>query len=172
MSGIQHAVRAAAGVSPHPFDSPHVSASLPAPKPVAHPPSASGPTGAYGYCRLAIIDAHPVKHMDTRTFDASADLNFAELAANVEPFRRMCANFYGQSKRLDGDADKGPYGSDTSKAPWVTRVFCRWWALRNLPLTVFDSIRELSPDDKWNVTTCPDAVDMRGVRSVPWWYVR
>ncbi|KAI9179325.1 hypothetical protein H9P43_005988 [Blastocladiella emersonii ATCC 22665] len=112
--------------------------------------------GAYGYCRFAIIDALPVKHMDTRTFENTMETNLAELNAYTAPFFDLCAA---------ADASK-----DATLA-WPLSTFCRWWFMRD-SLLAFDTVRKMTPADRVNVTTCPDAVDFPNVENVPWWHIR
>ncbi|ORZ33466.1 hypothetical protein BCR44DRAFT_42681 [Catenaria anguillulae PL171] len=112
--------------------------------------------GAYGYCRFAVIDKYPVRHLDTRTFENTMETNLAELRAYTQPFASLCEAL-----------------EDPSREPvaWPLKVFCRWWNLRD-PLFAFDSVRKMEDEDKVNVTRCPDTVDWKGVENVPWWHIR
>ncbi|KNE56819.1 hypothetical protein AMAG_02593 [Allomyces macrogynus ATCC 38327] len=112
--------------------------------------------GAYGYCRFAVIDAHPVKHMDTRTFDNGFEINLAELGAYTNPFNQLCA-----------DTEQEP----DSHVGLPLRVFCRWWTMRDNVLA-FDTVRKMTWADKDKPNTCPDQIDFPGVQNVPWWHVR
>ncbi|KNE64728.1 hypothetical protein AMAG_10078 [Allomyces macrogynus ATCC 38327] len=119
-----------------------------------------------GYCRFAVLDAYPMKHLDTRTFVGEVDKKLREVEASHKQFLDWCADV---RKTASPDTKEGYFALDV----------CRRLAMRD-PFGNYVTFREMTPADAdveeggWE--TCFESAEvLKGgaeMWAVPWWQVR
>ncbi|KAJ3357472.1 hypothetical protein GGF32_001081 [Allomyces javanicus] len=110
-----------------------------------------------GYCRFAILDGFPMKHLDTKTFVGGIDQKIRELNASQKQFSDWCAEVL---RRASAETKEGKFALDV----------CRRWAMRD-PYRNYVTFREMVPRDVSRTGECLE--DPTGeMAAVPWWHVR
>ncbi|KAI9136177.1 hypothetical protein BKA69DRAFT_1042759 [Paraphysoderma sedebokerense] len=103
--------------------------------------------GSMGFCRFAIIDKYPVRHMDTKSFTG----NFAANGDEGKVYKYMMS-----TKCRD---------IDSLRAPRHLQLFCRLWGMRDPMITAYATIRAIDSRDK--VTqSCPNPDDFPGLENI------
>ncbi|KAJ3345241.1 hypothetical protein GGF32_008539, partial [Allomyces javanicus] len=113
-----------------------------------------------GYCRFAILDAYPMKHLDTKTFTGSTSRNMREAGATGDLINWFCAH-----------VESGLISS----APWAASMrtaLCGRLGRRD----VFHDYRtfgEMRPTHAVRTDKCfEEPGEMGEMAGVPWWYPR
>ncbi|KAJ3367599.1 hypothetical protein GGF31_007412 [Allomyces arbusculus] len=110
-----------------------------------------------GYCRFAILDGFPMKHLDTKTFVGGIDQKIRELNASQKQFGDWCAEVL---RRASSETKEGKFALDV----------CRRWAMRD-PYRNYVTFREMVPRDVARRGECLE--DPTGeMAAVPWWHRR
>ncbi|KNE64729.1 hypothetical protein AMAG_10079 [Allomyces macrogynus ATCC 38327] len=110
-----------------------------------------------GYCRFAILDGFPMKHLDTKTFVGGIDQKIRELNASQKQFGDWCAEVL---RTASAETKEGKFALDV----------CRRWAMRD-PYRNYVTFREMVPRDMGRAGECLE--DPTGeMAAVPWWHVR
>ncbi|KNE61594.1 hypothetical protein AMAG_06407 [Allomyces macrogynus ATCC 38327] len=113
-----------------------------------------------GYCRFSILDAFPMKHLDTKTFVGSIDKKVREAKATGDLIDWFCAHV--QSGLLGGG----------SWAAAVRSAFCARLQRRDV-FHEYLSFGEMRPRHAARQDTCfEEPGEMGEMSSVPWWYPR
>ncbi|KAJ3362028.1 hypothetical protein GGF31_001830 [Allomyces arbusculus] len=113
-----------------------------------------------GYCRFSILDAFPMKHLDTKTFVGSIDKKVREAKATGDLIDWFCAHV--QSGLLGGG----------SWAAAVRSAFCARLQRRDV-FHEYVSFGEMRPRHAARQDTCfEEPGEMGEMVSVPWWYPR
>ncbi|KAJ3362137.1 hypothetical protein GGF32_006422, partial [Allomyces javanicus] len=119
-----------------------------------------------GYCRFAVLDAYPMKHLDTKTFVGHVDQKLREAEASHKQFDDWCE-------------DVRRSASPESKEGYFALDVCRRLAMRD-PFRNYITFREMVPGDAdvveggWETCFEDEEVTRGGneMWAVPWWHVR
>ncbi|KAJ3357474.1 hypothetical protein GGF32_001083 [Allomyces javanicus] len=112
-----------------------------------------------GYCRFAILDGYPMKHLDTKTFVGDEEQKRQELKASQNQFREWC------------DEVRRSASPDTKEGR-ASITACKLWGKRDM-YKDYLAFREMVPRDMQTRGECLEqVVDGVEMKAVPWWHVR
>ncbi|KNE63534.1 hypothetical protein AMAG_19013 [Allomyces macrogynus ATCC 38327] len=111
-----------------------------------------------GYCRFAILDGYPMKHLDTKTFVGDEEQKRQELKASQKQFREWCEEVRRSA-------------SPNTKEGRASITACKLWGKRDM-YKDYVAFRDMVPRDMQTRGECLEQVDGVVLTAVPWWHVR
>ncbi|KAJ3362138.1 hypothetical protein GGF32_006423 [Allomyces javanicus] len=112
-----------------------------------------------GYCRFAILDGFPMKHLDTKTFVGDEEQKRQELKASQNQFKAWC------------DEVRRSASPDTKEGR-ASITACKLWGKRDM-YKDYLAFREMVPRDMQTRGECLEqVVDGVEMKAVPWWHMK
>ncbi|KNE64727.1 hypothetical protein AMAG_19268 [Allomyces macrogynus ATCC 38327] len=109
-----------------------------------------------GYCRFAILDGYPMKHLDTKTFVGDEEQKRQELKASQKQFKEWCEEVR-RSASLD------------TKEGRASITACKLWGKRDM-YKDYVAFREMVLSDMQTRGECLERVEGVELKAVPWWH--
>ncbi|KAI9224996.1 hypothetical protein BC828DRAFT_394892 [Blastocladiella britannica] len=111
-----------------------------------------------GHCRMAVVDAMPVQHLDTKSFSQSTAEHIVEMNAFLDSFKAVCAQWKASPNATASDAV-------------ATRLDHECAYLDHVQADFFASLRTLDTlDATWaaDLQQCPQSEAWAGIPNRPW----